>query len=81
MNAPTRVVGFVIGVAVAFLLAYAVGIQVGPVGEPAEAAGHADGGHADGGHSSDRGHSEEGAMQMGVTPKVPARRWLPCLAG
>ncbi len=46
MNAPTKVVGFVLGVALAFLVAYAVGSQVGPVGEPAEAAGHSDGGHS-----------------------------------
>ncbi len=60
MNAPTRVVGFVLGVAVAFALAYAVGTQVGPVGEPAEAAGHAeDGGHSEGGHS-EGGHSGAG---------------------
>ena len=49
MNAPTRVVGFLVAVAMAFVLAYAVGTQVGPVGEPAESAGHADGDHAEGG--------------------------------
>ncbi len=74
MNAPTRVVGFLVGVAVAFVLAYAVGTQVGPVGEPAEAAGH-----ADGGHSADEGHSE-GGHATGVTPRA-ARRRLPCPAG
>ena len=71
MNAPTRVVGFLVGVAVAFVLAYAVGTQVGPVGEPAEAAGH-----ADGGHSADEGHSERWP-----SPRVAARRRLPCPAG
>ena len=61
MNAPTRVVGFLVVVAVAFVLAYAVGTQVGPVGEPAEAAGH-----ADGGHSADKDHSEGGHAASGA---------------
>ena len=73
MNAPTRVVGFLVGVAVAFVLAYAVGTQVGPVGEPAKAAGHADGGHSvDGGHSedghADGGHNEGGSEDAAVLP-------------
>ena len=75
MNAPTRVVGFLVGVAVAFVLAYAVGTQVGPVGEPAEAAGH-----ADGGHSADEGHSEEGHADGGHA-EGGMRRRLPCPAG
>ena len=60
MNAPTKVVGFVLGVAVAFLVAYAVGSQVGPVGEPAEATGHSDGGHSSEEGHSDGGHSDGG---------------------
>ena len=60
MNAPTRAMGFLVGVAVAFVLAYAVGTQVGPVGEPAEATGH-----TDGGHSADEGHSDEGHSDGG----------------
>jgi len=68
MNAPTRVVGFLVGVAVAFVLAYAVGSQVGPVGEPAEATGHSDGGHAsDEGHS-DGGHAAEGSKDAAAPP-------------
>ena len=73
MNAPARVVGFVLGVAVAFMVAYAVGSQVGPVGEQAEATGHSDGGHApgeghsDGGHS-DGGHAEEGSEDAAALP-------------
>ncbi len=65
MNAPTKVVGFVLGVAVAFLLAYAVGSQVGPLGEPAEAAGHADGGHSDGGDAA-AGGDEAAALPGGL---------------
>ena len=61
MNAPTRVVGFLLGVALVFVLAYAVGTQVGPVGEPAEATGHTNGGHSsDEAHSSEGDHSEKG---------------------
>ena len=61
MNAPTRVVGFLLAVGMAFVVAYAVGTQVGPIGEPAEAAGHADGGHsADEGHSGEGGHADAG---------------------
>ena len=68
MNAPTRVVGFLVGVAMAFVLAYAVGTQVGPVGEPAEAAGHTDGGHAaDEGHS-EGGHAEGGGEEAAALP-------------
>jgi len=67
MNAPTRVVGFLAGVAVAFVLAYAVGTQVGPVGEPAEAAGHTDGGHsADESQSEEGGHADGGHAEGGT---------------
>ena len=69
MNAPTRVVGFLVAVAVAFVLAYAVGTQVGPVGEPAEATGH-----ADGGHSADEGHSPARATRREVMPRAAKRR-------
>jgi hypothetical protein len=66
MNAPTRVVGFLLAVAVAFVLAYAVGAQVGPIGEPAEATGHAGGGHStDEAHSSERGHGDGDHTQDG----------------
>ncbi len=71
MNAPTKVVGFVLGVALAFLVAYAVGSQVGPVGEPAEAAGH-----SDGGHSAEEGHSDAAATRTGATLRKRARRRL-----
>ena len=60
MNAPTKVVGFVLGIAVAFVVAYAVGSQVGPVGEPAEASAHTDGGHSESGGHSDGGHASAG---------------------
>ena len=60
MSAPARVVGFLVAVAVAFVLAYAVGTQVGPVGERAEATGH-----AQSGHSADEGHSEGGHAESG----------------
>ena len=57
MNAPTRVVGFLVAVAVAFVLAYAVGTQVGPVGEPAEATGHGTAAtQPTEGHSAGEGH-------------------------
>ncbi len=89
MNAPTRVVGFLVGVAVAFVLAYAVGTQVGPVGEPAEAAGHTDGGHsADEGHTEVGGHADgghaEGGEEAAALPgglMVSARRLHPRAAG
>ena len=65
MNAPARVTGFLLAVAVAFVVAYAVGTQVGPVGEPAQAAGHLEGGHSDGGHS-DGGQSDGAALPGGL---------------
>jgi len=68
MNAPTRVVGFVLGIAVAFVVAYAVGSQVGPVGEPAEAAGHSDGGHSESGGHSDGGHASAGSEESVALP-------------
>ena len=74
MNAPTRVVGFLLVVAVAFVLAYAVGTQVGPVGEPAEATAHADGGHSsdeaqsEEGSHADGGHSEGGSVKTAAVP-------------
>jgi hypothetical protein len=68
MNAPTKVVGFVLGVAAAFLVAYAVGTQVGPVSEPAEAAGHSEeGGHSEGGHS-DGGETSAGSEDAAALP-------------
>jgi hypothetical protein len=72
MNAPTRVVGFLLGVAVAFVLAYGVGTLVGPVGEPAEATGHTDDGHStDGVYSSEEGHgdhAEGGGQEPAAVP-------------
>lgn len=57
MNAPTRVVAFLLGVAAVFGLALAVGAQFGPIGEQAEAhsSEHADAEHADSG-DSDHAH-------------------------
>jgi hypothetical protein len=52
MNAPTRVVGFLLGIAAVFGIALAVGNHVGAVGRPAEA--HASG-HDDSGHGHDHG--------------------------
>jgi len=63
MSAPTKVVGFVLGIAVAFVVAYAVGSQVGPVGEPAEASSHTDGGHSESGGHSDGGHASAGSEE------------------
>ena len=50
MSAPTRVAGFVLGLLAVFGLALAVGTQVGPFDEPAEAhtSAHDEGGHAHG---------------------------------
>lgn len=49
MNAPTRVVGFLLGLAAVFGLALVAGSAVGAVGEPAPAhsEGHAGSGHGD----------------------------------
>ncbi|MET0998759.1 MAG: hypothetical protein ABWX73_08615 [Marmoricola sp.] len=58
MNAPTRVAGFVLGLAAVFGTALAVGDRVGPVGAPAEAAmEHTD---SEAGHTSD--HDSEASV-------------------
>ena len=58
MNAPTRVAGFVLGLAAVFGIALAVGDQVGPVGEPA--AADSDGVHSGHGQRRLRAlHSED----------------------
>lgn len=63
MNAPTRVAGFVVGLAVVFGIALAVGDRVGPVGEPAEA--HS-GSAGDDGHGG--GHDTAGASTSDEPP-------------
>jgi hypothetical protein len=61
MNAPTRVAGFLLGLAAVFGIALAVGTQIGPFDEPAEAH---DSAHGESGHAHDGAVSEE-------TPTVP----------
>ena len=56
MNAPTRVAGFLVGVAAVFGIAYAVGGQVGAVGATADV--HASDGSS--GHASADGHVADG---------------------
>jgi hypothetical protein len=72
MNALTRVTGFVLGTAAVFGLAFAVGDQVGPVGEPAEAhastggSGH-DPGQGDDGHDTGGAPMTDGGGPGGLT--------------
>ncbi len=62
MNTPTRVAGFLLGVAALFVGAFAVGSLVGPVAaepESHDTGGHGDSGHGDGGHQSMEASSVE----------------------
>jgi hypothetical protein len=66
MNAPSRVVAFLLGIAVVFGLALAVGSRFGPIAEPAEAhSGHA----GSGGHGS--GHAHGAAEESPASDAVP----------
>ncbi len=67
MNAPTRVAGFVLGLAAVFGLALAVGDQVGQVGESATA----DPGKSMAGHAEDSGESGHGGDESRSSPEVP----------
>jgi hypothetical protein len=62
MNAPTRVAGFVLGIAAVFGLALAIGAWTGPVGATAET-------HEPGGHGT--AHSHEDSSEPSVSPEAP----------
>ena len=68
MNAPTRVAGFLLGVVAVFGMAYAVGGEVGPIGEPAEAHAtehsSAGSGHGAGTHSANGSTEIPGGLMV-----------------